>query len=405
MLSFVVTSPLALLLWLGACVGHTALMVFLLNWLHSYPLPQPLLRAFRKLDALLVLGAPVFFWFALGLHQDLRVEPSWTGTANALVGLYVVLCWILGFIVAPLATLRLRLRRRAPALLSNHTATVDVAAELGYKPIGNGKLRHLTRLPGNEVFTVDFAVRTLHMPQIPQAWDGLSILHLSDLHLCGSPDRTFYQHVMDRCRDWDADLVSLTGDIVDSNKHHRWILPLLGRLRWRIAAFAILGNHDSWREPDLVRRRLRRCGMRVLGNGWEQIEVRGQPMVVIGHEGPWFPPKPDLATCPSQPFRLCLSHTPDNVFWAREHRIDLMLAGHVHGGQIRLPLVGSVYVPSRYSRRFDCGTFHLSPTLMHVSRGLAGQQPVRYNCRPEVTKIVLRKEHEATVPPASKKPD
>ena len=67
-----------------------------------------------------------------------------------------------------------------------------------------------------------------------------------------------------------------------------------------------------------------------------------------------------------------------------------MLAGHVHGGQIRFPVVGSVFVPSRYSRRYDCGTFDEPPTLLHVSRGLGGQHPLRYNCRPEVTLLVLR---------------
>jgi predicted MPP superfamily phosphohydrolase len=66
-----------------------------------------------------------------------------------------------------------------------------------------------------------------------------------------------------------------------------------------------------------------------------------------------------------------------------------MLAGHVHGGQIRLPLFGPIFVPSRYSRRYDCGTFDEPPTLLHVSRGLSGQHPLRYNCRPEVTKIIL----------------
>jgi predicted MPP superfamily phosphohydrolase len=71
--------------------------------------------------------------------------------------------------------------------------------------------------------------------------------------------------------------------------------------------------------------------------------------------------------------------------------MDLMLAGHVHGGQIRFPIVGSVLVPSRYSRKYDCGTFDEPPTLMHVSRGLAGQHPLRYNCRPEVNLLVLRK--------------
>src|SRR5207244_5471465 len=141
------------------------------------------------------------------------------------------------------------------------------------------KYTYLARLPANEIFRVDFAERTLRLPRLPAAWDGLTILHLSDLHLCGTPDRPFFEHVMDVCRDWEPDLIALTGDIVDSKRHHRWIVPLLGRLRWRIAAFAILGNHDYWRDPPLVRRRLRRIGMRVLANTWEQVEVRGRPLV------------------------------------------------------------------------------------------------------------------------------
>jgi predicted MPP superfamily phosphohydrolase len=215
-------------------------------------------------------------------------------------------------------------------------------------------------------------------------------LHLTDLHFYGSPDKAFFQCVMDRCRDWDPDLVAITGDLVDSESYHRWILPVLGRLRWRSAAFGILGNHDIWHEPERIRRRMRRLGIRVLGNTWEQIEVRGEPLVVIGHEGPWFVPGPDLSGCPAGVFRLCLSHTPDNIRWARAHAIDLMLAGHVHGGQIRFPVIGSVLVPSCYSRRYDCGTFHRPPTLLHVSRGLSGEHPLRYGCRPEVTRLTLK---------------
>jgi predicted MPP superfamily phosphohydrolase len=195
---------------------------------------------------------------------------------------------------------------------------------------------------------------------------------------------------MDVCAGWEPDLLALTGDVVDSDYHHRWVVPLLGRLRWRDQAFAILGNHDFWHEPGLVRRRLRRLGMEVLDNRWAQIELRGEPLVVIGHEGPWFGPAPDLSGCPPDAFLLCLSHTPDNIRWARRNRVDLMLSGHVHGGQVRIPGIGSVLVPSRYGRRFDCGTFELPPTVLHVSRGLSGEHPLRYNCRPEVTKLVLR---------------
>ena len=123
--------------------------------------------------------------------------------------------------------------------------------------------------------------------------------------------------------------------------------------------------------------------MHVPSNTWQQIEVRGEPLVVIGHEGPWLRPEPDLSACPREPFRLCLSHTPDNIRWARRAGVDLMLSGHVHGGQVRFPLFGSVLVPSRYGRRYDCGVFDEPPTLLHVSRGLSGDHPLRYLCRPE----------------------
>ena len=129
----------------------------------------------------------------------------------------------------------------------------------------------------------------------------------------------------------------------------------------------------------------------MLGNDWTQIDVHGEPMVVIGNETPWFTPAPDLTNCPQGPFRLCLSHSPDHIAWARAHRVDLMLAGHVHGGQVRLPVFGSLVVPSRYGRKFDGGTYHEPPTVLHVSRGLSGEEPLRINCRPEVSKLILER--------------
>ena len=99
---------------------------------------------------------------------------------------------------------------------------------------------------------------------------------------------------------------------------------------------------------------------------------------------------------------LAHSRRPYTAAWERRHRhlatVDahhLMLSGHVHGGQIRLPVVGSVFVSSRYGRRYDCGAFDEPPTLLHVSRGPGGKQPVRYNCRPKVTKLILRPAPEA----------
>jgi predicted MPP superfamily phosphohydrolase len=93
---------------------------------------------------------------------------------------------------------------------------------------------------------------------------------------------------------------------------------------------------------------------------------------------------------PPADFRLLLSHSPDRFYRAVRWGIDLMLSGHNHGGQIRLPLVGAVFMPSVYSRRFDRGFFRRGRTLMYASDGIAGMHPVRYGCPPEITRFVLR---------------
>jgi predicted MPP superfamily phosphohydrolase len=379
------------LLLLGACIGHGYLMIVGLNLLYAWPLPHRLLKYTRKTDLLIIFAGPLVFSYALDITGSQRL--SWEpGELRFFLSPYVVCCWLVGFIVAPIAEIFYLSRRQARQVVEQRSTVVDVAKELGFAPSGGGKHAQLCRLPGNRVFQVELVEKTLMLPQVPAAWDGLTILHLTDLHFCGTPDRSYFHVVVDHCmRAGMPDLIALTGDVVDSHWHHRWIIPVLGRLRCNIAAFAILGNHDAWRDVSLIRRRLRRIGFRVLGNGCEVLDVRGVPLAVIGHEGPWFMPPPDLAPCPDDVFRLCLSHSPDNIAWARRHHIDLMLAGHVHGGQIRLPVLGSVFVPSRYSRQYDCGTFDRPPTVMHVSRGLAGQHPLRFFCHPEVTRIILRK--------------
>jgi predicted MPP superfamily phosphohydrolase len=382
----------------GACLGNIVLGVVSHNWWYAQPSPDYVGKAVRVLHALWMAVFPVLLWNVLGLNFLTPLTYESRSPDEVILALYSVLCVVIGLVVFPVHTIW-RYRRRPPvAQVSNHTLTRDLAVELGYRPVNRSKQNllgwlksNLARLPRNEIFQVDFTEKTFCLPGLPSAWEGLTILHLSDLHLIGTPDRVFYDRVMDACAAWVPDLIALTGDIVDSDRHRRWIVPILARLRCNIAAFAILGNHDRHYDPPLIRRRLRRAGMRYLGNSWQQIEVRGEPLVVIGHEGPWFGPTPNLKGCPDDVFRLCLSHTPDNVRWARRNGIDLMLSGHNHGGQIRFPILGSIFVPSRYGGRYDCGTFHLPPTLLHVSRGLGEEHAVRYNCRPEVTKIILRR--------------
>jgi predicted MPP superfamily phosphohydrolase len=386
------------LLFAAMCLGHLVLLVGSHNWWYGLHLPRHSGDFVHLVHLLLFLALPVVVLALWGpdlpalLVSLTSPAPLTLETVGrwALAG-YIVLCWGMLGIGFPTITAR-RLLRKEP-VREKRSEVVNVAARLGYRPVGTDKYRFLTYLPGNEAFQVEFSEKTLCPPRLPPEWDGLTILHLSDLHLKGTPDRDYYRFIMDRCADWEPDIVAVTGDIADSWRHQRWIVPVLGRLRWRVAAFAILGNHDYWYDPPFIRRRLRRVRMNVLSNSWQEITVRGRPLVVVGQEYPWLQPLPDLSGCPQAdggPFRLCLSHTPDNIAWARRNGMDLVLAGHVHGGQIRFPLIGSVFVPSRLGRAHDGGTYEEGRTILHVSRGLSGEQQIRYLCRPEATLLRLR---------------
>jgi hypothetical protein len=378
---------LSLVIFLSAVAGNTAIWAYGINFLYGTRFRGWWVSLLRHLfQAAVVLNPLLFLWF---FGRQAIVEGDWANLPRSLLA-YLMLCWFLGFVIVPLCTAARWLRRIPSQQLANHTVVVDVAKEIGRRPYGWCRKGPMAYFPFNQIFQVEFTERTLVMPQLPGAWDGLTILQVSDLHLCGSPEPVFYERVMDRCAEAPPDLLVITGDILDSEEHYNWVKSVLGRLRWRLHAFGVLGNHDSWLDAPRIVRPMEELGIEMIGGRWKSVEVRGEPMIVIGNEMPWLGPLPDLTKCPPNVFRLLLSHSPDQLPWARRNQIDLMLAGHNHGGQIRFPLIGPLLVPSRYSRRYDHGLFFEPPTLLHVNRGLGGTYPLRYNCRPEVTRIMLR---------------
>ena len=362
---------------LAAWVGHACIWVSILNYVYARPYPKAILKPWRHFSGLVILSFPLLVYLDCG----------------SLGYSYLGVCLVFGAIAFPTITF-IRFRRKPPAiLLSETTHTLDLWKELGREAIGNGKGRLAARLPFNGIYRVDFTEMTLAIPNLPPEWDGLTILHLTDVHYHGTPSRAFHERVLVEIeRRWPkSDLVCLTGDYVDSDEHHAWIGPLLGRLRGTEGNFAILGNHDLLYEPNRVRESLAAAGYTVLGNGWKLATIRGVRCVLVGHEGPWFTPPPNLTSAPKNAFRICLSHSPDNFYWAQENGIGLVLCGHVHGGQIRLPLIGSIFVPSTYGRRFDMGVFEKNGTAMVVNRGLSGKEPLRFRCNAQVMRIALRR--------------
>ncbi len=376
---------MALLIGFVAWVGHACICTAALNYVYGCRLPSAVRKTWRFATGAIILAFPLLYWL---VRTKLGVDKE--SIFGLVAILCVIVCWQVAFVFVILTVKRNR--RKTPACVASETTrTLDLWPELGAKLVGDGKHQWVTRVPGNGVFTIDFTDLTLALPNLPPEWDGLTILHLSDLHFHGTPSRAYFDRILDELAAGPVpDLVCLTGDFVDTDAHHDWIEPLLSRLHAKEAKLAILGNHDEHHDPERVRAELAAAGYTVLGNRWQEIAVRGVKCVVVGHEGPWFHPAPDLTGAPVGPFRLCLSHTPDNFYWGQANGVGLMLCGHVHGGGIRVPVIGSIFVPSIYGRRFDCGVFAENGTAMVVCRGVSGKEPLRIRCNPQVIRVTLK---------------
>ncbi len=368
---------------LPAALGHLCHLVLAINVASGIGRREAVLDRVR-----LALFAAFWVSSALLLWGHLRVPWwHWPWPFRA----YAWLCTLSGLVIWPASTLGLALRPR-PAGIVPGEATRDLdLSQPGRRDdlIGDGPGAWLLRLPGNESLRLGMRDWNVAIPGLPEPLDGLRIVQLTDIHLapCFRPE--FFERVVAACRGWEADLVVLTGDVVEHDAAIAWVEPLLSPLEARLGKLAILGNHDEDHHPAEILAALGRAGFETLDGRWTTIQADGATIAVGGTSAPWGPDV-DPAAMPAADLRILLSHSPDRFYRAARWGVDLVLAGHNHGGQIRLPLIGAVFMPSIYSRRFDRGFFRRGRTLMYASDGLAGMHPVRYGCPPEVTRFVLR---------------
>jgi uncharacterized protein len=314
---------------------------------------------------------------------------------ETLPGGYMVGCWAAALTLVPHWAWQRLSYRRPESLLSETGSVVDIERELGHKPIVGVKARVLSHFPGNQLHELHVNEKTLAVASLPMALDGLRILHLSDLHLSGRLTIDYFRFIARQIRAVEADLLVLTGDVADKDFCVPWLAEIFAGVRPRYGSYFVLGNHDlRLSSLRLVRDALASIGWIDLGGRCELVSIRGERMLVAGNERPWIKSPREFETTlreqlPQAGFRLLLSHSPDQFAWAQSHHFDLVLAGHTHGGQIRFPLIGPLVCPSRYNVRYACGVFHEHQTLMHVSRGTGTLFPLRLDCRPELTTIVL----------------
>jgi len=248
----------------------------------------------------------------------------------------------------------------------------------------------------NDVYDVEVTRHEVFIDDLPEPFDGYRIAFLTDTHVAGFVRRTFYETIVAQTRAFEPDLILFGGDFVTFRRHIPLLADRFAGLKATDGIFSILGNHDYWSSAPEIVETLRPLGVRFITNQ-HVILARGGarlPLVVIDevYRGA---PDPDAAFAGIDVGEPCLaiSHHPDIIDVLPRRRIDLLLCGHTHGGQIRFPFFGAVVVPSKHEATYAAGFHRIGPVLMYTSRGIGAIPPLRILCRPEVATFVLRRGH------------
>jgi len=208
------------------------------------------------------------------------------------------------------------------------------------------------------------------------------LVHFSDVHHKG--DRAYLQSVVDKINSLRPDFACFTGDIVERSNYLTAALEILAGIRCPL--FGVPGNHDYWSGIPFAP--VQKC-FAATGGAWlmnSAHEVPGQNVNIIGSICFYPQPAPQLAkrNCKN----IFLTHYPANAKKLGNSKFDLLLAGHSHGGQVRLPLIGSIIVPHNVEG-YDLGLYQTPAGPLYVNPGIGyiGHYDVRFNCRPEITVI------------------
>jgi uncharacterized protein len=249
---------------------------------------------------------------------------------------------------------------------------------------------------------IDIVQRPIAIANLPAAFHGYRIVQISDIHLDEYTEPYFLERIVHQVNGLAPDLVLLTGDFIThgsltfiAGKHavHRCaeiLTTLTAPLR-----YAILGNHDVAFNAPLVIQALTSHGTPVLINQYVPIERNGGRFWLCGVDDP-ATSHPDLdLTIPEKPDGpvLLMAHEPDYADDVAAHPrgplVDLMLAGHSHGGQVRLPFLGALILPPM-GEKYPEGLYRLKQMQLYVNRGIGTVGlPFRLNCPPEITVITL----------------
>jgi len=242
--------------------------------------------------------------------------------------------------------------------------------------------------------------RTLTFPDLPAQWNGLKLLHLSDVHAGIHMERDKMQEIVALANSLHPDLILQTGDMIDiSQTYVPEYVRAFRDLSAPLGVVTCLGNHDRYTGEAVVVKGVRDAGQIFLKNDVHVLERGGAALALLGIDDPhnWMADDPqdrdvDMAVraAPDGVFRILLAHRPGAFDAAAPRGIQLTLAGHIHGGQIYLPVIG--WSAGRLITKYVMGQFQKGDSQLYVSRGIGVVGvPIRLFVPPEIAVLELRR--------------
>ena len=229
----------------------------------------------------------------------------------------------------------------------------------------------------------------------------LKLLHLSDLHASPVVSLRYIQRAIDAACAWKPDLICVTGDFITRTfEDDAGYVRVLRRLSGTAQTFASLGNHDGgrwagedggYKDANWIVNVLKRSGIRLLHNASARIQVGDHKLNLVGVGDMWAGDMDIQRAFAGRPAgdTIVLSHNPDTKEHLNAFDWRLMLCGHTHGGQLRVPWLGATpFAPVR-DKRFVAGLRGWNERWIHVTRGIGSVFGVRINCPPEVSFLTL----------------
>jgi predicted MPP superfamily phosphohydrolase len=280
-------------------------------------------------------------------------------------------------------TRRARARLSSTAPQQQQTALRTLAASLS----------QAARAALAEPFKLSVEHHRISLRRLPPVLDGLRVVQLSDIHHSPFTGSDQIKHAVETANSLAPDIVALTGDYVSHEREYAApCAEMLGRLRARYGVYAVLGNHDHWTDAPLITDLFRAEGIRVLINEGMRFEQKGAAFWLAGVDDTMVGLEDlplALAGARDDEMKLLLAHNPIILRRAARARVDLVLSGHTHGGQVAWRSERGA--SGRPRRRLLRGLGHRAETQIYVTRGLGTSiLPIRYGCPPEVSLLELR---------------